>query len=293
MKERFLSIIIAIVVGTVLLLLLPPGPSQRLQDAVRFFTTPVQTWSDCTARVAAAFLNLKNDHIDQQAKEENIALRQMQLEVTALRAHAVKLQQDAQRQGINLDAFHQTFIATCAKVIKRDPIQSYHDYIIINQGANDGIKVGNFVVALPTKSPALDDPPKLIGIVQTVAATSAKVILTTNPDVAIPCTVLNKRIDGVLVAQELVDETGTSIHKAKPLILLATPSGQDYDAVKTGDIVITSEHGDNPNAVPNIYVGHIASISQGEQGMPSAVLKLTEPTENLTHVMVILAKNKR
>ncbi len=296
MTERLITLLLALAIATGALLLLPPGPSSRLQSAVRYVTRPAQSWSDAAARISRAALGSDSqaepspqDGSAQNGSAKSSAeIARIQLEHQSSKATVEQMRWDLRLLGAHQASYRHPFTVSVAKVIKRDPLVSYYDSVMIDSGATDGVKAGQYVVSLPTHEGA---SPELIGIVTETAATASRVMLVTHPDFAVPCGIPSRNITGVLLGPPRMP--GLALENMAPYLEVANPMGTGYDAIREGDQVLTSGLGENTEGVANILVGTVSMKVQREDGMPVIRLKLPASLPSFTHVLVILGAKKK
>ena len=289
---RLLPPLLAMLLGIGALLLLPPGPSARLAGALRYVTEPAQAWSDCAARLASAFVGHTGADTAPQATEQRVLAAEQQLELNALRAAVRQLRQEVRRLGARSEETYRSHFTTAiAKVIRRDPLAAYYDHLLIDAGAVDGIKVGQYVVAVPPLDAPPTSLPSLLGVIREVSAHASSVQLMTSETFAVPCGIPSCGVTGVLTGLGTQPPDGYAIEKDISRLILANPSGHDLDRLRPGEAVYTSGLGDDPQAVPNIMVGQVTATSLSENGMPIVLLRPEAPLWNVTHVLVILGKN--
>ena len=161
-----LPLMLALVLALALLLLLPPGPSARLASALRYVTEPALAWSDCATRLAGAFVG-RTDTAPQDGDATRVLAAEQQLELNALRAAVRQLRQEVRRLGARSEETYRSHFTTAiAKVIRRDPLAAYYDHLLIDAGAVDGIKVGQYVVAVPPLDAPPTALPSLLGVIR-------------------------------------------------------------------------------------------------------------------------------
>lgn len=286
-----LPLMLALVLALALLLLLPPGPSARLASALRYVTEPALAWSDCATRLAGAFVG-RTDTAPQDGDATRVLAAEQQLELNALRAAVRQLRQEVRRLGARSEETYRSHFTTAiAKVIRRDPLAAYYDHLLIDAGAVDGIKVGQYVVAVPPLDAPPTALPSLLGVIREVSAHASSVQLMTSETFAVPCGIPSCGVTGVLTGLGTQPPDGYAIEKDISRLILANPSGHDLDRLRPGEAVYTSGLGDDPQAVPNIMVGQVTATSLSENGMPIVLLRPEAPLWNVTHVLVILGKN--
>jgi len=300
--ERLITLILALLIASCVLLMLPPGPSTRLQSAVRYVTHPAQSWSDAAARISRAALGTDTqaepssqdgagkDAATQKAPSASTAeVARIQLEHQSSKATLEQMRWDLRLLGAHQSSYRHPFTVSIAKVIKRDPLVSYYDSVMIDSGATDGVKAGQYVVSLPADTGA--SSPALVGVVTETAATASRVMLVTHPDFAVPCGIPVRNITGVLRSPPR--EPGLALEHQPQYLEVANPMGANYDAVREGDQVLTSGLGENAEGVANILVGSVKEKAQREDGMPVIRLNPSASLQSFSHVLVVLGAKKK
>lgn len=290
MTERLITLLIALFIAAGVLLLLPPGPASRLQSAVRYVTHPAQSWSDAAARMSRAALgpDEKDEGGQGSSPQAAATVARIQLEHQSSKATLEQMRWDLRLLGAHQTSYRHPFTVSVAKVIKRDPLVSYYDSVMIDSGATDGVKAGQYVVSLSAKEGA---SPELLGVVTETAATASRVMLVTHPEFAVPCGIPARNITGVLRCPPRMP--GLALENLSPYLEIANPMGMGYDAVQAGDQVLTSGMGENVDGVANILVGTVSEKAQREDGMPVIRLKPPASLPSFTHVLVILGAKKK
>ncbi|MBP5639563.1 MAG: rod shape-determining protein MreC [Victivallales bacterium] len=291
MTERLLTLLIAVIIGTMVLLLLPPGFSNRIESAARYITHPAQSWADCAARMSRAALGTAETDGEKtpalEKKQEELA--RVQLEYQSTKATMEQMRWDLRLLGAHQASYQHPFTVSIAKVIKRDPLVSYYDSVMIDCGATDGIKTGQYVVAMPSEGDSAK--PELIGVITEVAATASRVMLVTHPEFAIGCAIPTRNITGVLRCPPKT--SGLALENSSPNLEIANPMGLEYDSVAPGDLVLTSGMEENTEGTANILVGTVIGKGQREDGMPVIRLKSSAKLDAFSHVMVVLGAKKK
>lgn len=231
----------------------------------RWVTTPitaVQTWVSNQYQGVENFLSASQDI--QAIRQQNTAL---EAENARMQAQIVELQQQlvefeilsALLEFARANPEHQ-YIG--ASIIGRDP-SPFLNYIIINRGADDGLRRGMPVVTQNG----------LAGRVVQVTASAARVSLITDPVTRINVRVEPSRSAAVLTGSITGDITLEQIP-------------QDAD-VNPGNLILTSGLGGNYPA--NIIVGQITSVRSRENALfQSASVQPVTDFSDLSIVLVII-----
>tara|TARA_Y100001968_G_scaffold302981_1_gene316734 strand:+ start:596 stop:1339 length:744 start_codon:yes stop_codon:yes gene_type:complete len=147
-----------------------------------------------------------------------------------------------------------------AAVISRNPEGWWHQ-LELNKGTNNGIEIGNSVVA----------PGGLIGLIYSVTPTTSRVKLITAPGSKVGVWIDRIQHHGILLGM------GTS--KTKLLFLNQEPD------VQIGDLVSTSPA--STIAPPNLPVGIIKSVEIDSSTVPFAIIQLIAFPNAIDWVQVI------
>ena len=182
------------------------------------------------------------------------------------------------------------FTLTLCKVVKRDPLASYYDTIIIDSGFKEGLKVGQIVLSLPSDPPPGEkrEAPFLIGIIRDVSRDSASVTLTTAEDFSIACRIPERNVTGLITGRVRSNQTGPAISIPPGNLILRHPTEPLSEPVQVGDKVYTSALGDNAESIENIFVGTVDEISTNEIGAPVLHIRPAVSNEQLNYVLVAL-----
>ncbi len=197
-------------------------------------------------------------------QQENAELKE---QIAALRAEVVQLSEaqyeneDLRRQ-LGFKSAVPSFQLIAAEVIGRDP-SAYLHYLLIDRGAEDGIRKG---------MPVLTDA-GLVGRVSRVNRGSSQVMLLTDPESSVAAYIQRSRATGVVqgqLQQELVMR----------YIL------QD-ETVVVGDVVLTSGMG---GGLPKrLVIGQVVEVRRNDVDMhQEAVVQPAVDMESLEQVMVLL-----
>jgi rod shape-determining protein MreC len=230
----------------------------------RWVTTPItaiQTWVSSQYQGVENFLSASQDI--QAIRQENTAL---EAENARLQAQIVQLQQQLVEFEI-LSALLEFARANPdyqyigASIIGRDP-SPFLNYLIINRGADDGLRRGMPVVTQNG----------LAGRIVQVTASAARVSLVTDPITRINVRVEPSRSPAVLTGSITGDITLEQIP-------------QDAN-VTPGNLILTSGLGGNYPA--NIIVGQITSVRRRDNALfQSASVQPVTDFSDLSIVLVI------
>lgn len=293
MKQKSIIAALAAIVLATALLFMPPGVTSRFASLVRIVTHPALAWSDWTARIALATIG-NGSPIPEQEKITQLQYAYAVKEAEVANAWALytsalienRFLKDRLRQVIDNTAY----TLTLCKVMKRDPVSSYYDTIIIDGGTKQGLKVGQFVMNLPPtpKTEEERQPPVLLGVIRDVSRDSATVTLTTSTDFSIACRIPARNVTGLITGRVNSSQSGPSISIPPGNLILRHPTEPPADPVQVGDKVYTSTLGDNSESLDSIYVGTVEEISTNEIGAPILHIRPAVTNDQLNYVMVAL-----
>lgn len=199
------------------------------------------------------------DTLAERSRELERTVAEMQVEIVRLR----EIEQDYYRLSglVNYSAEHPDQNLITADVIALDT-SGYNRWVIINQGARQGIKVGNPVIS----------ELGLVGRVEEVAATVSWVRLAIDPASLINAVVQDTNANGLVIGQL---QGG----------LLMEEIPQEY-TVEVGDLVLTSGLG---GAFPaDIVIGQVTTVNNPPAELfQEAQIRPTVNFDNLEIVAVI------
>lgn len=293
MKEKSIIAAIAAIALAVALLLMPPGLNSRFASLVRIVSHPAMAWADFAARISLATLGNGTPVPEQEnviQLQYELAVKKTELATAwALYASSV-LENRFLKDRLRLVYDDSLFTLTLRKVMKRDPIASYYDTIIIDGGSKEGLKIGQIVLSLPPSSNTGEqrEDPALLGIIRDVSRDSAVVTLTTAADFSIACRIPARNVTGLITGRTNPTQKGPAINIPPGNLLLKHPTEPPADPVQVGDKVYTSVLGDNSESVDNIYVGTVDEISTSEIGAPVLHIRPAVSNEQLNYVLVAL-----
>lgn len=242
MKRRFSSlrnIILSLLIIGILALALGGyiGPLTRLILAP---VVTAQTWVSSQYQGFKEFLTAPRDVA--VIRQQNAKL---EAENARLQAQIVEIQQQLTEYEIlssllDFARAHPTHQYLGATVIGRDPSPFLH-YVIINRGADDGLRRGMPVVTQNG----------LAGRIAQVTAKGARVELITDPSIMVNVRIQPSRSEAVLVGSTTGD-----------IVLEQIPQTAD---VTPGNLILTSGLGGN--YPPNIIVGQVTSVKSQEYAL--------------------------
>lgn len=245
-----------------LLVLHETGVIKPLEDLLQVVTDPVQrALSGLFDGLGNAFdfvrdaraLREENDRL----RQENDALVTENVRLKELEAENVTL-----RNLLSFTQEHPTYATQAAAIIGRDP-SPYRQFVTINAGAREGLRVGMPVVTAGAA---------LVGRVSEVGPRSSKVQLLIDSTSAVNVRVQSSRATGLAEGQS---DGG--------LLLTQVPLDT---ALNVGDIVLTSGLGGN---LPrNLIVGQVTSVTKRDIDLfQSAALRPATEFNRLELVLVI------
>ena len=293
MKQKSIIAAIAAIVLATALLLMPPGLTSRFAGLVRIITHPALAWADWTARVSLATLG-NGSPIPEQERitqlQYELAVKQTELSNAWAQYRSAVLENRFLKDRLRLVYDDSLFTLSLCKVMKRDPVSSYYDTIIIDGGTKEGLKVGQIVLTLPPAPEAGEEreTPSLLGIIRDVSRDSAIVTLTTASDFSIACRIPERDVTGLITGRVNSAQKGPAISIPPGNLILQHPTEPPADLVQVGDKVYTSALGDNSESVDNIYVGTVDEISTNEIGAPILHIRPAVTNERLNYVLVAL-----
>lgn len=264
MNKRFPQSLRIIAISLAAIGILALALSGTFTALSRWVTTPitaVQTWVSRQYQGIENFLSASQDI--QAIRQQNTAL---EAENARMQAQIVELQQQLVEFEI-LSALLEFARANPeyqyigASIIGRDP-SPFLNYIIINRGADDGLRRGMPVVTQNG----------LAGRVVQVTASAARVSLISDPITRINVRIEPSRASGVLLGSITGDLTLEQIP-------------QDAD-VNPGNLILTSGLGGTYPA--NIIVGQVTSVRSRENALfQSASVQPVTDFSDLSIVLVI------
>lgn len=262
MNNRFpqsLRIIALSLVAIGILALALSGTFTALSRWVAIPITSVQTWVSRQYQGLEDFLSASQDI--QDIRQRNTSLEaenaRMQAEIVELQQQLVEFEiLSALLEFARANPEHQ-YIG--ASIIGRDP-SPFLNYIIINRGADDGLRRGMPVVTQNG----------LAGRVVQVTASAARVSLITDPITRINVRVEPSRSAAVLTGSITGDITLEQIP-------------QDAD-VNPGNLILTSGLGGNYPT--NIIVGQITSVRSRENALFQSAS--VQPVTDFTDLSIVL-----
>jgi len=255
-------LVIALAMVLVWLVLDSLGTTNPIRESLTGVIAPLQL---VFTRAASPVLDLAASfRARADLQQENAELKE---QIAALRAEVVQLSEaqyeneDLRRQ-LGFKSAVPSFQLIAAEVIGRDP-SAYLHYLLIDRGAEDGIRKG---------MPVLTDA-GLVGRVSRVNRGSSQVMLLTDPESSVAAYIQRSRATGVVqgqLQQELVMR----------YIL------QD-ETVVVGDVVLTSGMG---GGLPKrLVIGQVVEVRRNDVDMhQEALVQPAVDMESLEQVMVLL-----
>ena len=265
-QSRQRAIVVILVLALVLTWLVfdqldRPNP---LRDALSRIASPVQLvlrrgsrpLSDAWQRIGSlSELEQENERL----REENALLRQENLLL-----QEAKIANETLRRQLEFKSSVPTYQLLSAEVIGYDP-SNLPQYLIIDRGAQDEIKVGMAVLA--------DEG--LVGRISDVNAASSKIMLLTDQASAISAMIQRSRGTGLV--EGVAGET--------QLQMRYIPA---EDAVLPGDMVLTSGLGGN--LPKRLVIGQVTDVSREDVAMfQEATIRPAVNLRDLEVVMVLLS----
>lgn len=230
----------------------------------RLVTDPAQSFTAmCTRASRAAWGGMDNGAPDEDINSLRAELAEYQAALANLRASIAPLTDENRvlKNRLGMIVENKTLSLALCQVAQRDQFMQYYDYVVINRGLSDGIKKGCHVLS----------ETGLVGVVSETGPSSAKVLLLTSRDFAMPCQVLNRNVMGIIAGSSLSNKEGLSMLQPVPQIVVNSLDGILFDKVVAGDSVTVSATGETGGAA--IMVGTVTEVDTSLAGAP--VLKIT------------------
>ena len=237
---KIVSFVFLLVVSMLLIFLNGLGYLDRIKNGALYIATPAQKiFQTSSTDISDFFYTIKSIG---RFKNENMALKNENLELTCEISEfkEIKRENEILRQQLgfsdNMCLNKSCFQWEMGKVIGRDP-DNYGKYIIINLGAEDGIKENQAVVV---------SGGVLIGKATEVFDNSSRVALITSFDSSVNSIAQITRANGVVKGKYATGAKLEMINQSEELI--------------KGDLIITSGL---ENEVPKgLIIGRISSIEE-------------------------------
>jgi len=255
-------LVIALAMVLVWLVLDSLGTTNPIRESLTGVIAPLQL---VFTRAASPVLDLAASfRARADLQQENAELKE---QIAALRAEVVQLSEaqyeneDLRRQ-LGFKSAVPSFQLIAAEVIGRDP-SAYLHYLLIDRGAEDGIRKG---------MPVLTDA-GLVGRVSRVNRGSSQVMLLTDPESSVAAYIQRSRATGVVQGQLQQD-------------LVMRYILQD-ETVVVGDVVLTSGMG---GGLPKrLVIGQVVEVRRNDVDMhQEALVQPAVDMESLEQVMVLL-----
>lgn len=231
------------------------------------FITPLQS---VTTRISAGVSDFFGLFTDAGDLREQI--RELEKENATLRAQVVELDEYRQQNNwyseiLGLHEEHSDYTFASGRVIGREPSDVYGNFTI-SAGTNADVSVND---------PVITTDGSLVGVVQEVGLTYAKVRTVSDPSTKVACQI-SRTGDTAYTAGGTVEQTRLG------LIRMTTLERSSGAAV--GDYVVTSGIG---GVYPGgLLIGTVQTVSNASDGMTlNADVALLADIHNLKQVMVI------
>jgi len=189
MKKAFLTILILMIILVIINLI--PGLNKGLGNFVYTIFSPVERLFSNVGKEIVNFFQvlisigeLNKDNL--VLKEKNIT---MEAEITFLKN--IQQENEILRRALNISKSNNLNLEI-ASIVGKD-IQGLQDWILINKGANQGIKIGMTVIS-PEKA--------LVGRINEVFGEFSKVMLVDSKDSNVAAILENSRTEGLIKKSE-------------------------------------------------------------------------------------------
>lgn len=261
-RQRAVVIILILLLVLSWLLFDQLGRENPIQNILSQLLSPVQfALQRATVplfRVADRISDFRTLSAENRAlREENAILRQ---EIILLKE--AQIENETLREQLEFKTSAPNYHMLSAQVIGHDPTNLLQ-YLIIDRGAEDGIKKGMPVVVAEG----------LVGRITQVSAASSKVMLISNPSSSVSALIQRSRATGIVQGRG-----------EYTLALRYIPQG---DTVAAGDMVLTSGLGGN--FPKRLVIGQVESVQYKEVEMfQEAKIVPAVRLRDLEMVMVIL-----
>ena len=157
-----------------------------------------------------------------------------------------------------LDLQQQLFPDAVAAIVIANGVSNFEWSVTIDKGSDDGIRVGQPVVAGSAATP------RLVGLVVQVTPISATVQLLLDQNFAVAGRLSTTRATGLVQGEGEQDPQMTGIRQDQPIEL----SGAQPVQVFTMSYEINGQHGRYP---PGILIGEVSSVIQSTNALEQAV----------------------
>lgn len=237
-RQPGLRIIAILALGFGLVVARQQGWLSPVADTLWGISRPVATLLGGSGRATGGWFDRLGgsslEQENQRLRDENAELRQQ-----VVRLKEAEAQNKVLRQQLNFSADIAGKLQAAA-VVAYQP-DSFRQFITINRGRKDGLKVGMAVVAEGS----------LVGKISEVSSSHAKVFLINNPDFKVNGLVQESRASGTVKGQ-----------LGSGLVMDKVPQGED---LKPGYSVVTSGlGGEFPKG---ILIGRVESVDQSENAI--------------------------
>ncbi|MBR0458195.1 MAG: rod shape-determining protein MreC [Victivallales bacterium] len=264
------------------LLCLPPGWKARANGLLRLITDPAQTFTAMLQRAARGAWGGLPDGTTRETADSlrnDLAEAKNKLADTQLRSQTLEQENRILRNRLGLSLGNPSLSLSVCEVLRRDPFQSYYDYIIIGRGTSDGVRPGCHILT----------EAGLVGVVSEASPRTAKVTLLTSASYASQCFVPTRGVTGVLVGTG-VRGSGLQMLQPIPGIVVNSLDGVLFDRVQTGDFVTV-----NATGVPDgstIVAGTVERIEPNVAGAPTLHLTPAVNFAQLRYVFAVIGNER-
>lgn len=197
-------------------------------------------------------------------QQENEALRRENAELRAqlVLLHEARIENESLRQQLAFKSAVPNYQLLAAEVVGRDP-GNYFRYLVIDRGAEDGIRRG-----MPVLTEA-----GLVGRIDRVSRNAAQVMLITDPSSSVSALIQRSRATGV-VQGDL---------ESQLVMRYLSPN----ETVLPGDVVLTSGLGGN--FPKRLLIGQVVEVHRDDvQMFQEAIVAPAVDLRSLESVMVLL-----
>jgi len=238
------------------------GPNP-IRDVASYVISPVQFVMQRLTRPLAQVVSTVRELANLRAENEALRRENAALRNKLILLHEAQIENEMLRRQLHFKSALPNMELLAAEVIGHDP-SNLLQYLIIDRGSRDGLRRG---------MPVLADE-GLVGRISEVSASSAKVMLITNPSSSVTALIQRSRATGIVQGQV----------GAKELIMRYIPQG---DVVEPGDIVLTSGLGGN--FPKRLVIGQVVSVERKDVAMfQEAQVAPAVNLRDLEVVMVLL-----
>lgn len=262
-----LIIAIAFVLLSLALFFLPAGTRTRITGISRAISRPGQEFTALTARLTREALgglppDMSIDERDQliaEAAAAKLSLATRDEDIAALAAENRFLQ----RLVRHIRQTHDYSLVVC-EVVKRPAWSRYYGHLTLDRGASDGLRAGQAVLTLEG----------VVGVISSVTLRQSVVLLYDAPEFALAAGVASREVSALIEQQE-----GD--------LRLTTPMGREFSEIRRGDLVCTSNLG-NDAMQPGLPIGLITGEDVSAEGAPLFTVSPNASLEHLKYLLVAI-----